>query len=459
MSTVKVNKIEKRSGSTLTLGGPGTAVTLACGATQTGFGTPSSSVLWCTTAKTSPFTAADKVGYFVNTSGGAVTVTLPASPSAGDVVAFADYTNTFQTNAVTLCKNGSKIGGVCANASLSTEGQSVTLVFVDATEGWKNVQDSTSNVTGETFLSASGGNATVTCGNFKTHIITGSGTFTVNCISPQPSNNNVDYLVVAGGGGSGTGSGGGGGGGAGGFRVSNSLSLPAPTMSPLNTTDGIPVSAQGYPITIGAGGAGGPNGSSASTSGNVSTFSTITSTGGGGGGSYSPSTGLNGGSGGGGGDPDSPPSNAGGTGNTPPVSPPQGNNGGAGSPPGGNDSSQSGGGGGGAATAGTAGAQPSNAGPGGVGSFISDSFVGPTAPSYGTPGPASSTRYFAGGGGGGAASTVGTGGAGGGGAGSTGTGNTGTVNTGGGAGGAKTDPDVANRSGGSGIVMIRYRFQ
>ena len=38
MSTVKVNKIEKRSGSTLTLGGPGTAVTLACGATQTGFG-------------------------------------------------------------------------------------------------------------------------------------------------------------------------------------------------------------------------------------------------------------------------------------------------------------------------------------------------------------------------------------------------------------------------------------
>ena len=38
MSTVKVNKIEKRSGSILTLGGPGTAVTLACGATQTGFG-------------------------------------------------------------------------------------------------------------------------------------------------------------------------------------------------------------------------------------------------------------------------------------------------------------------------------------------------------------------------------------------------------------------------------------
>ena len=38
MGTIKVNKIEKESGSTITLGGACTAVTLACGATQTGFG-------------------------------------------------------------------------------------------------------------------------------------------------------------------------------------------------------------------------------------------------------------------------------------------------------------------------------------------------------------------------------------------------------------------------------------
>ena len=44
----------------------------------------------------------------------------------------------------------------------------------------------------------------------------------------------------------------------------------------------------------------------------------------------------------------------------------------------------------------------SNANPpiGGGGSYGADTFVGPTAPSYGTPGPVSSTRYFAGGGGG-----------------------------------------------------------
>ena len=56
MGKVNVNEIDKENGSTLTLGGPGTAVTLACGATQTGFGR-TGTVDWCTTAKTVPFTA------------------------------------------------------------------------------------------------------------------------------------------------------------------------------------------------------------------------------------------------------------------------------------------------------------------------------------------------------------------------------------------------------------------
>ena len=50
---------------------------LASGATQSGFGR-TGSVDWCTTAKTSPFTAVNGDGYFVNTTSGAVTVTLPA---------------------------------------------------------------------------------------------------------------------------------------------------------------------------------------------------------------------------------------------------------------------------------------------------------------------------------------------------------------------------------------------
>ena len=71
--------------------------------------------------KTSPFTAVSGDGFFVNTTSGGITVTLPSSPSAGDIVAFKDYADTWQTNSVTICRNGSKINGQCANGSLNTE--------------------------------------------------------------------------------------------------------------------------------------------------------------------------------------------------------------------------------------------------------------------------------------------------------------------------------------------------
>jgi hypothetical protein len=150
MSTVKVNTVDKRTGGTLTLGGCGTTVTLGAGATQSGFGR-TGTVDWCTTAKTAPFTGVSGNGYFVNTTSGVVTVTLPATPSAGDIISIADYASTFQTNNLTICRNSSKINGVCAIASLSTQGQSITLVYVDGTRGWKNTMDSTSNVTGAKF--------------------------------------------------------------------------------------------------------------------------------------------------------------------------------------------------------------------------------------------------------------------------------------------------------------------
>ena len=199
MSKIEVNTVDVQCGSTLTLGSSGKTVTLASGASQSGFGR-TGTVDWCTTAKTSPFTSVSGKGYFVNTTSGAVTVTLPASPSGGDIVSIADYTNTFQTNKVTLARNGSKIGGVCANASLSTEGQSATFVYVDGTEGWKNVQDSTSNVVGESFISASGGTET-TCGNFKIHTFNADGCFAVSSLSSIPANHEVSYIVVGGGGG------------------------------------------------------------------------------------------------------------------------------------------------------------------------------------------------------------------------------------------------------------------
>ena len=126
MSKIEVNQIDVQCGSTLTVGSSGKTVSLASGASQTGFGR-TGTVDWCTTAKTSPFTAVSGDGFFVNTTSGGITVTLPSSPSAGDIVAFKDYANTWDNNSVTICRNGSKICGECANATLNTESQSVTL--------------------------------------------------------------------------------------------------------------------------------------------------------------------------------------------------------------------------------------------------------------------------------------------------------------------------------------------
>jgi hypothetical protein len=107
--------IIKKCGSTITLGSCGATIALACGATQTGFGR-TGTVDWCTTAKTAPFTGVSGNGYFVNTTCGAVTVTLPATPTAGDIISIKDYAGHLETNAIYICRNSSKINGECANA-------------------------------------------------------------------------------------------------------------------------------------------------------------------------------------------------------------------------------------------------------------------------------------------------------------------------------------------------------
>jgi hypothetical protein len=464
MSEIKVNKISpKQTCTQLTLGDSGDTIIIPAGATitnngtATGFG-PTGAVSWNTTKITAdPNPAVSGVGYFADTTSAAFTVTLPSSPSVGAVIGIADYANTFATNNLTVGRNGSNIGGVAGNSILATNGLSVTFVYVDATQGWI-VTDSgnRSDLPTPTYIVATGGTI-LTCGDFKTHVFTGPGTFTVSSVGNPAGSNSIEYLVVAGGGGGGVGNcnseGDGGGGGAGGYRQN----YPSPT------TAGLPVTATAYPITVGAGGGGAPTVNSKGISGNPSIFSTITSTGGGGAGSRNTAVqlALPGGSGGGGGqgdtcNPDYPPSGPnGGTGNSPPTSPSQGNPGGSGfivtGPVGG------GGGGGGAGGAGGNAPGPTVGGLGGIGSPIATTVFGPTSPSYGTPGPAPG-RYFAGGGGGAgnAPSTGGTGGAGGGGQGGVSVSQTsGTANTGGGGGGAGSPAG----SGGSGIVVIRYKFQ
>ena len=107
-STIKVNTVTTESGSTLTLGESGKTIALASGASQSGFGR-TGTVDWQTSIKTTDFTADNGEGYFVDTSSGTITVTLPASPSVGDIVSIKDYARTFDTNAVTLDRNGSNM--------------------------------------------------------------------------------------------------------------------------------------------------------------------------------------------------------------------------------------------------------------------------------------------------------------------------------------------------------------
>jgi hypothetical protein len=438
MSKIEVDAIDKQSGSTLTIGGCGTTVQLGTGATQTGFGREGS-VDWQTgSIKTGNFSATSGEGYFINSSG-SITMSLPAG-SPGAIVAVADYARNFATHNFIISPNGSEnIGGVNANLTLSVNGQTTTLVYVDSTKGWINVQNAEDTATGLAFISATGGSVTtVNCGACKVHTFTSPGTFCVSGLASCASNNQVSYMVVAGGGGSHSDNGGGG--GAGGFREDKSPVTPY-TASPLEGAGAITVTATGFPITVGAGGAASPTPGASNGDGSPSIFSTITSAGGGSG-ECQQVTGRNGGSGGGGGGRGIC-GTTGGTGNTPPVSPPQGQNGGGSASPG------SGGGGGGGGAGATGGTGPGSGGGNGGNGVTSEITASPVT-------------YAGGGGGGGGqpgGQPGGSAGTGGGGAGAPGSsaGTNGTANTGGGAGGAGNGAP-AGGTGGSGVVIIRYKI-
>jgi len=457
-STIKVNNIQNqcganianKCGTTITLGASGDTISLASGASQTGFGR-TGTVDWDTTPKTATFTAVSGDGYFCNTTSSAFTVNLPAG-SAGAIVSLADYAGTWQTNNLTVSPNGlDNIGGVNGDVTLNTEGQSVTFVYVDSTQGWINTMDSTSNERGTSFITATGGTIT-TCGNFKIHTFTGPGTFCVSSAGAgtpcQPSS--ADYLVIGGGGGSGAN--GGGGGGAGGFRSSPGTASGSYTVSPLGASPAaaITLTAQAYPIVVGGGGAGVSGPSTSNPGSNSSGLGIVSAGGGAGSNGDGPCAGQDGGSGGG-----AHRTGPGGSGNTPPVSPSQGNNGHQGNGGGGSN----GGGGGGAGAGGSAG----GCGAGGAGGDGSYSNINPaTGVADGPVGPG---RYYSGGGGGGGASgSDPSGGAGGGANGTAGAAGSpkaasGTANTGGGAGGGAQSCSGGGGDGGSGIVIIRYKYQ
>jgi len=411
---------------------------------------------WDTTPKTGTVTAETAKGYFVNTASGEITVNLPVG-AAGSIVAVSDYASTAASNNIIITPNGSeKINAAAGPYTISTAGLAVTLVYVDSTRGWKSVTGSDADATGvvPAYIAATGGNqptagGCVVCTDYKQHTFTGPGTFCVSAAAGPLAI--ADYLVIAGGGGGGGDYGGGA--GAGGYRFTDGTASGCYTAGPAPLgASALAVSVAPYAITVGAGGARGSR-DTAGADGVDSVFSSITSTAGGRGGTQTPvcaeHNGNPGGSGGG-----AVFCATGGTGNTPPTSPapPQGFAGGNGGPC---TAAHGGGGGGGGGAVGAVGTT-SVGGAGGTG--LTSCITASPVPRGGGGGGAGGGSPY------GQGYTPGAGGTGGGGAGAvdspSGTGTAGTVNTGGGGGGGNLgNPTSYGGAGGSGIVVIRYKFQ
>jgi hypothetical protein len=368
------------------------------------FITPASGLSWDSSVKTaSTFTAVVNKGYFVDTTSNAITCTLPASATAGDVLAFSDYARKWGTNKLTLNQNSLNFQGYTSpNPEYNTSGQSVQLVYSGATKGWIPFSDD--DVTNEV-----------------------------------PQTTTISYLVIAGGGGGGSGTGGGG--GAGGYRSAYSTESSGgggSAETPLTIGEGTVIT-----LTVGGGGSagtsnnqGGDGGSSSITGSGVST---VTSSGGGGGGGRNTQQGRSGGSGGG---SSSASILSGGSGTAN-----QGYAGGSSNQSGGHPSG--GGGGAGAVGVNGSGSQSGNGGAG-VASTITGSSV-----TRAGGGGAGETEFY------GALAGTGSNGGGNGGSNASGiyTGTAGTANTGGGGGGSGKNPGpntgVAGAAGGSGVIILR----
>jgi hypothetical protein len=386
------NIISQTNSTTITVGASGQTISIPAGATLTNNGTASGFGLTWRSVQTTGFTAVKGNAYPCNTTSAGFTVTLPATPAAGDQVQLVDYAGTFDTNALIISPNGNKLEGGTSNLQLNGEREGVTLTYIDSTQGW---------------ICSSGIN---------------EGTDALG-----PLSYNIDFLVIAGGaggGGSSYSTSASGAGGAGGFRISTQTFTAGTTIT----------------VTVGDGGAGGNNGTVGSN-GNTSSISgsglsTITSTGGGGGGRNN-IAGASGGSGGGGG------GNAasGGAGNTPSVSPSQGNNGGNGA--------GAGGGGGGAGAVGSNTTGP-NGGAGGTGTASSITGSSVTRGGGGGGGGQGGTGGVGGTGGGGAGGDQAGFGPG------SVNGTSATANTGGGGGGGANTDGSGNigGNGGKGVVIL-----
>jgi len=133
MSTLEVDKIIPQSGTNLQIGEAGDTINLTTATVNLPSGVGGTA--W-QAVKTANFTAVVGEGYFVNTTGGVITATLPASATIGNQVSIIDYAGTADSNNITIGRNGHKIQGSASDMTVATERAAFTLVYADATQGW-----------------------------------------------------------------------------------------------------------------------------------------------------------------------------------------------------------------------------------------------------------------------------------------------------------------------------------
>jgi len=99
---------------------------------------------WVSTVVTaSTLTAEAGNGYWINTTSNTCTITLPSSASAGDQIVFIDYARTWGTNKIIIDSNGLNYQGDSDTFTVeySTDGETLNIVYVDATKGWIPLND------------------------------------------------------------------------------------------------------------------------------------------------------------------------------------------------------------------------------------------------------------------------------------------------------------------------------
>jgi hypothetical protein len=74
--------------------------------------------------------------YLCDSTAGAFTLTLPATPVLGDKVSIIDSVEMFKTNNVTIDRNGEAIMGLSEDMLANVDGISFDMVFKDAARGW-----------------------------------------------------------------------------------------------------------------------------------------------------------------------------------------------------------------------------------------------------------------------------------------------------------------------------------